>query len=237
MSPTLSLYTYLVLVGLVQFLLVSFAIYRLFIRKRMAEGREWVMLSFALYWFHLIFFIGESSMRAGIVHLINPDVLGVFHHLFYALFLVAFGYGLVSLLATRSISKRIAKHSAYLVVFVITLISLVLVLEGQELRFSHTDKEFIYETLEAMITSLIIVILFNSWSETGSRRLFLDVVAFSLFLVGNAGHILTLMGTHRFAFHLEFTLLRYIFSTFAFLILSQLLDRTNFTAVGRSTPN
>lgn len=234
-----SINTYLELISLVQFLLVTFIIFRLSIGKKTMVGREWLLWAFALYWVHLLFFWGELEMRESLVPLINPDILGVLHHLFFTLFFIAFGYGLVGVIVTQPLLRRIYRHSTYLIVFVIILISLAIVLSDViGLRFSHTDKEFIYEGLQGTINLLIIVVLYNSWKDTGSRRLFLDSVAFSIFFLGNVGHILTLIATHALPLHLEFTLMRYIFSTFALFILGFLPIRPSpaLNSVSRSTP-
>ncbi len=213
------LHSYLLIVGVVQFLLVSFIIYKLSTGGRAVVGRQWLVYAFVLYLIHLLFFTGEHATRLGLVYLINPETLSVFHHLFFTLLFIAFGYGLIDVLITQPLQKRILRHSTYLIVSVLTVISLVIILvEGKELEFTHAGMEFIYEMLQAATNLLIIVILYNSWKDTGSRKLLLDTIAITLFFLGNTGHILTHIISTTLPVHLEFTLVKYVLATLALLI-------------------
>ncbi|MEE9594812.1 MAG: hypothetical protein V3V92_05370 [Candidatus Hydrothermarchaeales archaeon] len=208
----------LLLIGSLQLILVGLIIYRLYVGKR-RSGRDWLMKVFFLYLIHLMFFMGESATNAGLILLINPDILGLFHHYFFTLLFIAFGYGILDAIVTQPLHKRILKHNTILSILVLTFITMAIILsEGKELKFSHTGMEFIYEIFQALINLLVIVVLYNSWKDTGSRRLMLDTVAISLFFFGNTGHILTLIATTALPLHLEFTFVKYVLFTFALVI-------------------
>jgi len=234
-----ALYNQLLILGVIQFLLVGLIVYKIYMGRK-EIGREWLMKVFVIYAMHLLLFIGENATHADLIYLFDPEVLSLLHHFFFTLVFIIFGYGLVDAITTQPLHKRILKHNTILTVSLITFITLAMILlESEGLKFSHTSMEFIYEIIQAIVNLLIIVVLYNSWRETGSRRLMLDTLAISLFFLGNTGHILTIIATVAMETHLQFTIAKYVMFTFALIIFAYIpssngKDRTGQSHTGTS---
>lgn len=185
---------YMVLFEVTQLLIVSALLYVMLKKYRVVEERRLLVLSFMAYAVSLLMRLHNTSAMAGIEAFSFSEVFAVTEHLFKVMFFILFAYALMDALVGEPVLREITKSTAYIAVALALVFSLGLIIkEGAALSFSFTQKELVYELAEAILSLLVLNILYHSWRDTRSPKLLMSGMAFFFFLIGSLGHSYNLM--------------------------------------------
>lgn len=188
------------LIVVIELLLAGFLVVHTYPRFKKPEGRNYIFVAFSVLLLYLIAHFYNVAVDALLIPRLRSEFLEVLCHTFRTLFFIIFTFVVLDALITDRLLKRIVKANALIVVSLVLLFTLgMLLLEGGDLLFYYTNKEFIYELSEITANILLVSITYFAWMDTRSRGMFFVLVAFVFFFVSNIDHIYALLWARSYA--------------------------------------